>query len=279
MSQKQNIDRSDLVESAANEAKRLKWSQDISAALFQLGELQREWDRLDSDIRNRKARVIYELAEKLEQDDMPLEFIIDFIIQGLVRSAPPGEQYVSEQYIRRLLKKTKYTLEEDVEESTSQIRNSFGFDDNNSSGQSTVQEYQTSGGSEPLEPKTKTERQLVKELETVKQELEQKDTEIQFLREAQPVDDIPQIVENRIGPIKVQNLAKVSEFDRRGFQILASRVGEVIRRKIVSDGKAGVKFYMLAKDRTTGVESIVPVMFIVDMHNRSTELKLDESKL
>jgi phage host-nuclease inhibitor protein Gam len=65
MSQQQNTDCSDLVEGAANEAKRLKWSQDISAALFQLGELQREWDRLDSDIRNRKARVIYELAEKL----------------------------------------------------------------------------------------------------------------------------------------------------------------------------------------------------------------------
>ena len=41
MSQKQNTDRSDLVESAANEAKRLKWSQDISAANFELKRLHR----------------------------------------------------------------------------------------------------------------------------------------------------------------------------------------------------------------------------------------------
>jgi hypothetical protein len=60
---------------------------------------------------------------------------------------------------------------------------------------------------------------------------------------------------------------------------LTSRIGEVIRRKLVAEGKAGVKLYVIAKDRTTGVESLVPVIFIIDMHNRSTELKLDESKL
>jgi hypothetical protein len=42
---------------------------------------------------------------------MPIEFIQDFMIQGLVKKAPPEEQHVSEQYIRRLLKKTKYELE------------------------------------------------------------------------------------------------------------------------------------------------------------------------
>jgi hypothetical protein len=112
--------------------------------------------------------------------------------------------------------------------------------------------------------------------------IKQQSQEIQKLKElidSQTMDDIPQLVDNKIGPVKVQNLAKVSEFDRRGFQILTSRVGEVIRRKLVSEGKAGVKFYMLAKDRTTGIESIVPVMFTMDMHNRSIELKLDESRL
>ena len=50
MSQKQNTNCSDLFESAANEAKRLKWSQDISAAQFELKRLQDEWDRKDKNI-------------------------------------------------------------------------------------------------------------------------------------------------------------------------------------------------------------------------------------
>jgi hypothetical protein len=130
-----------------------------------------------------------------------------------------------------------------------------------------------------LEFETKYRDDIIKQQS---QEIAKLNQEIQKLKElidSQTMDDIPQLVDNKIGPVKVQNLAKVSEFDRRGFQILASRVGEVIRRKLVSEGKAGVKFYMLAKDRTTGIESIVPVMFTMDMHNRSTELKLDESRL
>jgi hypothetical protein len=99
------------------------------------------------------------------------------------------------------------------------------------------------------------------------------------LQASQNVQDIPQLVDDKIGSVKVQNLAKISAFDRRGFQILASRIGEVIRRKLVAEGKAGIKFYIMAKDRTTGVESLVPVIFSVDIHNRSTGLKLDESKL
>jgi hypothetical protein len=273
----------------SNEAKRLKWSQDISAALSQLGSLQREWNDLDKSIRNRKDRVIYELAEKLEQDGMPLEFILDFMIQGLVKKAPPEDVHISEQYIRRLLKKTKYTLEEDIEESTSQIRNnenSFGFDDNNPSGQSTVQ---VSGGGdngnkttyEPPEPKTKTERQLVKELEDKEEIIKQKEKEIERIQTAfatQEITDIPQLVDNKIGPVKVQNLSRLSDFDRKGFEILTSRFGEAIRRRLVGEGKAKVKFYILAKDRTTGVENLVPVLLTVDMMGKTTELILDEAR-
>jgi hypothetical protein len=124
---------------------------------------------------------------------MPLEFILDFMIQGLC-SEKLEETYVSDDYLRRVLKKSKYEV---IEESTSQTATRSEIDDNNQSGQSTVQEYQEGEGPEPPEPKTKTERQLVKELETVKQELEQKDTEIQFLRDSQPVSDIPQLVEDR----------------------------------------------------------------------------------
>src|SRR5919108_4147190 len=108
MSQQHNTDCSDLFESAANEAKRLKWSQNISVANFELKRLHEEWLEYNRKVKNRKERIILELAEKLENDGMPIEFIQDFMIQGLVKKAPPEEQHVSEQYIRRLLKKTKY---------------------------------------------------------------------------------------------------------------------------------------------------------------------------
>ena len=60
--------------------------------------------------------------------------------------------------------------------------------------------------------------------------------------------DIPQLVDNKIGPVKVQNLSKIHQYDRRGYQILANRFGELIRRKIAAEGKASIKFYITAKD-------------------------------
>jgi hypothetical protein len=64
-----------------------------------------------------------------------------------------------------------------------------------------------------------------------------------------------------------------------GFQILASRSGEIVRRKLVEQGKVTINFYILAKDRTTNIESLVPVDFKVDMMGKTTELILDESRL
>jgi hypothetical protein len=40
------------------------------------------------------------------------------------------------------------------------------------------------------------------------------------------------VVDNKIGPVKVQSLSKISGFDKRGFQILASRFSEIVRRMI-----------------------------------------------
>jgi hypothetical protein len=112
--------------------------------------------------------------------------------------------------------------------------------------------------------------------------IKQQSQEIQKLQElvdSQTMDDIPQLIDNKIGPVEVQNLSKVSEFDKRGYQILASRFGEVVRRKIISEGKVGVKFYIISKDRTTNIEYMVPVLFTVNMVGRATELALDESRL
>ena len=93
------------------------------------------------------------------------------------------------------------------------------------------------------------------------------------------MQDIPQLVDNKIGPVEVRNLSKINEYDRRGYQILSSRFGEIVRRKINSEGKATIKFYILGKDRTINIEYLVPVSFTVDMFNKSTELILDETRL
>jgi hypothetical protein len=73
--------------------------------------------------------------------------------------------------------------------------------------------------------------------------LEQKNERITFLEESQLVADIPQLIDDKVGTIKVQNL-KISQFDKRGYQLLCSRFGEVVRRKIIGEGKASVRFYI-----------------------------------
>ena len=123
-----------------------------------------------------------------------------------------------------------------------------------------------------LEFETKSRDDIIKQQSQEIQKLKE-------LRDSQTIDDIPQLVDNKIGPVKVQDLSRISDFDRRGYQILASRFGEIVRRKLTSEGKASIKFYILAKHRTNGVESLVPVSFIVDMIGKTTELKLDESRL
>jgi hypothetical protein len=216
----------------------------------------------------KKERIML-LAKKLE-DDLAIKDTIcsqictdfkDLISLDYIRKCLPKE-YKQKSKMRRGACNTNIAKEgKNVSEQIVQI---------SSTGEETY---------EPVpEPKpTQEVKRLRAQLADMADILKKKDEEIDFLRSTQPIQDIPQLVDNRIGPVKVQNLAKVSKFHRRGLQILASRIGEVIRRKLVAEGKVGVKFYMLAKDRTTGIESIVPVMFTMDMHNRSTELKLDEA--
>ena len=87
------------------------------------------------------------------------------------------------------------------------------------------------------------------------------------------------MVDDKIGPVKVANLSKINEYDRRGYQILASRFGEIIRRRLASEGKASIKFFILRKDRSTKIEYLVPVSFKVDFNEMTTSLVLDESRI
>lgn len=133
--------------------------------------------------------------------------------------------------------------------------------------------------SEPAPRPTVEVKRLQTELEAKTQELEEAKKKAAILQEAQNIDDIPQMVDNKIGPVKIQNLSKINDFDRRGYQILASRFSELVRRKLVSEGKAAVKLYVITKDRTTNIEYLVPISFVVNMLDKSTDIILDESRL
>jgi hypothetical protein len=122
-------------------------------------------------------------------------------------------------------------------------------------------------------------KRLQTELENKNKELEEAKKKAAILQEAQNIEDIPQLVDNKIGPIKIQNVSKLNQYDRRGYQILASRFGELLRRKLANDGKASIKFYVIAKDRTTNIEYMVPISFTVNMLDKSTDMVLDESRL
>jgi hypothetical protein len=100
------------------------------------------------------------------------------------------------------------------------------------------------------------------------------------LKASQKVKDIPQLVDDKIGPIKVQNLRKYNGRvydDRRGLQAFAIRSAELIRRRIKEVGHASIKFYAI--DKFMDIEYLVPVVFTVDMRGRTIEMELDESRL
>jgi hypothetical protein len=130
-----------------------------------------------------------------------------------------------------------------------------------------------------VKPASQIVNKLQNELKSIRTKLEEEKRKVALLQEQQDVSDIPQLIDNKIGPLKVQNLSRISGPNTRGYHILASRFGEIIRRQLASEGKASIKFYILGKDRTTNIEYLAPVAFIVDMMVRTTELILDESRL
>ena len=125
------------------------------------------------------------------------------------------------------------------------------------------------------EPETDPKEEIIK----LRRRIEEKDKQTVALQASQKVKDIPQLVNDKIGLIKVQNLSRIRKDDIRGFQVLARRCEETIRRRLTEVGHASIKLYIMNKDGTTNVESLVPVAFTVDMMGRTTELILDESRL
>jgi hypothetical protein len=190
------------------------------------------------------------LAKKLEDDDyLTIKDTIcsqictdfkDLISPDYIRKCLP-EEYKQKSKMRRRACNTNIANDDkNVAEQRTVVIDA-------STGQGTVSEIES-------EPKEEIIIKLRKQLEEKDKQLEEKDKQIATLQASQNVQDIPQLVDDKIGPVKVQNLSRVSDFDKRRFQILTSRYGEAVWRKIVAEGKAKDKFYILAKDKDTGVE-------------------------
>jgi hypothetical protein len=99
------------------------------------------------------------------------------------------------------------------------------------------------------------------------------------LQASQNVQDILQLVNDKIDPIKIQNLSRIRKYDIGGFQALAHRCEGTIRRRLTEVGHTSIKFYLMNKDRTTNIEYLILVAFTVDMVGRTMEIALDETRL
>jgi Skp family chaperone for outer membrane proteins len=220
----------------------------------------------------KKERVML-LAKKLEDDLTIKDTICDQICTDF-------RDIISERYIQKCLSDEYKQKRKKREESTSRSPNGAANEDKNVPEQ-TVQVAGTGEEtyeSEPAKPSALL-KNIQTELESKTKELEEAKKKIAILQESQNVEDIPQLVDNKIGPVKVTNLSKINQYDRRGYQILSSRFGELVRRKLAAEGKASIKFYIVAKDRSTNIEYLVPVSFTVNMLDKCTDMILDESRL
>lgn len=115
--------------------------------------------------------------------------------------------------------------------------------------------------------------------ETLEARLEEEREKLKFVQDPDNLERIPEIVDDKIGPVEAMNLSRINEFKMRSYHILAGRYTEIIRRKLDADGNARISFYVIAKDKTTGVESLVPVKFNIDFDKRFAEVVVDEAKL
>jgi hypothetical protein len=108
-----------------------------------------------------------------------------------------------------------------MEESTGEFPSLTESDDKNESEEKTVTIDATTGEKtvEPAPPPKPTVdvKRLQSQLETENQELEEVKKKMAVLQASQNIDDIPELVDSKIGPIEIKNLSKISGFDRRGY--------------------------------------------------------------
>jgi len=200
-----------------------KFSQDyeIPDEKLSYSELK---DRIREEVTGalpKKERVML-LAKKLEDDLTIKDTICDQICTDL-------KDLISADYIRKCLPE-EYKQKSKMRRG---VRNTnIANDDKNVSEQRTVAIDASTGQETISEPESEPKQEIIKLRRRLKEkdkQIEEKNKQIATLQASQNVQDIPQLVDDKIGPIKVQNLSRISEYDRRGFQALVRRFGELIR--------------------------------------------------
>ena len=240
-------------------------------------------DRIREEITGalpKKERIML-LAKKLE-DDLAIKHTIcsqictdfkDLISSDYIRRCLP-EEYKQKSKMRRRACNTNIANDDKnvAEQRIVAI-------DASSTGQGTISEIESDLKQEIIKLRRLIEEKD-KQLEEKDKQLEEKDKQIAALQASQKVKDIPQSVEDKIGPTEVQNLREYDRRvydDRRGLQAFAFRSAELIRRRIKEVGHASIKF--CAINKYMDLEYLVPVVFTIDMRDRTIEMEYDESRL
>jgi hypothetical protein len=160
----------------------------------------------------KKERIML-LAKKLEEDDYLT--IKDTICSQICTDF---QDLISPDYIRKCLPE-EYKQKGKMRRGA--CNTSIANDDKNVAEQRTVVIDASTGQETISEPESDPKEEIIK----LRKQLEEKDKQIAILQASQNVQDIPQLVEDKIGLIKVQNLSRISEYDRKGLQALACKVG------------------------------------------------------
>lgn len=121
--------------------------------------------------------------------------------------------------------------------------------------------------------------QLQSQLNSTKQELEEAKKRLAVLQERKNMEDVPGMDNEGVRLVRADKITKISETDKKGCAVFVDRIGELIRRKIVNEGKASINFFILAKGRSTKIECVIPVTFKVNFNKMTTLLVLDERRI
>lgn len=121
--------------------------------------------------------------------------------------------------------------------------------------------------------------QLQNQLNSTKQELEEAKRRIATLQEIKNTEDVPGIDNGRSRLVGAEKVTKLGETDKIGCAVFVDRLEELIKRKIAKDGKASIRFFILAKRRSTKVKCLIPVILRVNFNELTTSLILDERRI
>jgi hypothetical protein len=144
----------------------------------------------------------------------------------------------------------------------------------NGSNSSTGQKSQTSDRPSSEEMNAKVQSRL----DNSNQELKKAEKRIPAIQGRQNTEDVSQL-NSGVGPVNTHNDIRTSDTYRRDLALHVYEIGELIRKKIATDGKASRQFFILTRHKKTQIEDTVPVNFTVDFNKMTISLVLDEDKI